>query len=400
MQSIAGYDGIRGIACLMVFWYHARWRFGDPAVDFAGFDVRHLLRTMDCGVCIFFVLSGLLLSLPFWRAILGGSRWPSWGTYLRRRIARIVPAYYAILVVLYLLNPGTYALKGMTDFALHLTFLHTFFDFSYNSVNPVLWSIGIEFQFYMLLPLVMAGLAWLSRTRLGPAGACALLCVAAWGLGAGEQAVLSRLPSPLAYGRLQTSETIFWFLQYFAPGICAGMIVTSRQVRVVQESKSTLMATIVVAMAAMAFILVSYLGDEAGWRTVGRFAWPVNVAAIAVALVGTPQSHFWRTALSCRPLVYLGIISYGLYLWHWPVQIAVAGGTLPNKFSGVTLVIVGGTVALAASLVLSSLSYYVIEVPVQNALRNLRWLGWPLRQSGDVLPLNNSIISEAAVHNS
>jgi peptidoglycan/LPS O-acetylase OafA/YrhL len=373
--QVAGCDGIRAIACLMVFWYHALWRFGNPPIDCVGLDGRQLVRTMDSGVCIFFVLSGMLLSLPYWRAIFDSSPWPSSWPYLIRRVARIVPAYYAILVVLYLLNPGTYSLKGMTDLALHATFLHTFIDFSYHSVNPVLWSIGIEFQFYLLLPSIMAGMAGVSRTRLGTAGACGLLCLATWGLGAGEHFVLPRIPSPLAYGRLQTSETILWYLQYFAPGICAGMVVASRRVAdtAVPERKSEFMATLGVAIAALAFIAISYLGDEGGWRTVGRFAWPANVATIAAALACMPRSRICQAALSSHVLGFLGVVSYGLYLWHWPVQIAVAGGSLAGRLSGITLVGVAGMMALLVSVIFASLSYYIVELPGQNALRSFRW---------------------------
>src|SRR6185369_15500611 len=165
---LAGLDGLRGLACLLVFFYHLRWHArpldGSRLVlNVGGFDAEPLLTRCDIGVAIFFVLSGLLLSLPFWSAILSGSPAPKFGPYFWRRVCRILPAYYAILAVVYLLRDGTYTFHGAIDFALHATFLHTFADFSYLSVHPALWTIGIEFQFYLLLPLLMAGMAALWR---------------------------------------------------------------------------------------------------------------------------------------------------------------------------------------------------------------------------------------------
>src|SRR6185503_8856318 len=122
-----------------------------------------LLTRADIGVGIFFVLSGLLLSLPFWRSIVNGHAWPAYGPFIWRRICRIVPAYYVILTVVYLLRDQTYTLYGAVDFVLHATFLQNFADYSYLSVLGPLWTIGLEFQFYLLLPFMMSAIAWLWR---------------------------------------------------------------------------------------------------------------------------------------------------------------------------------------------------------------------------------------------
>ena len=95
---LAGLDGLRGVACLMVFLYHLRWH-AQPSVtdplrlELFGFNLERLLARFDAGVAIFFVLSGLLLSLPFWRAILGEATAPDVRRYFWRRLCRIVPAY-------------------------------------------------------------------------------------------------------------------------------------------------------------------------------------------------------------------------------------------------------------------------------------------------------------------
>ena len=63
---------------------------------------------------------------------------PNLKQYLWRRVCRIVPAYYAVLIVVYLLRPGTYTFYGAVDFLFHFTFLHNFSDSSYYGVYPLL----------------------------------------------------------------------------------------------------------------------------------------------------------------------------------------------------------------------------------------------------------------------
>src|SRR5215207_2947477 len=172
------------MACLMVYLYHLRWH-AQPSIEdpiqlsLFGLNLEPLLARFDAGVAIFFVLSGLLLSHPFWRAMLRQESSPNAKQYYWRRMCRIVPAYYAVLIVVYLLRPGTCTLFGAVDFVLHLSFLHNFSESSYLGVYPLLWTIGIEFQFYLLLPLIMGALGWCHR-RGGAVFAIVVLFAGSW----------------------------------------------------------------------------------------------------------------------------------------------------------------------------------------------------------------------------
>ena len=89
-HRLGGLDGLRGIACLLVFFYHLRWHARrsdtEPLELWIGnWNLEPFLTRADIGVGIFFVLSGLLLSLPFWRSIVLGEAWPAYGPYLWRR---------------------------------------------------------------------------------------------------------------------------------------------------------------------------------------------------------------------------------------------------------------------------------------------------------------------------
>jgi peptidoglycan/LPS O-acetylase OafA/YrhL len=148
--------GVRGVAAILVFWYHARWWAGNPEMRIGAIDFRSVFLAMDSGVGIFFVLSGFLLSRPFWKSCLSPNVHPIALTpYFIRRILRIAPAYYIVLIHTHLFSNLTYTFWGAVSLLLSLLGLHTFLHQSYVwQINPIIWSIGIEVQFYVLLPIL------------------------------------------------------------------------------------------------------------------------------------------------------------------------------------------------------------------------------------------------------
>jgi peptidoglycan/LPS O-acetylase OafA/YrhL len=367
---LAGLDGLRGVACLMVFLYHLRWHAQPRADDrialtALGVDFDRLLACFDSGVAIFFVLSGLLLSLPYWRAILRGAPLPETKRYLWRRLCRIVPAYYAILLVVYLLRPGTYTLYGAVDFLLHFTFLHTFSDESYKSVYPLLWTIGIEFQFYLILPVMMAALSGCYR-RLGGLLTIAGLFLSTWLIDLGARTLLAQaapaIPDRFLNDResIVVSGTILSFLKLFAFGI-AGALVTLRW------NPRPIIADLAAAVCAAGFFALLARSEEGSWWKTTWTGWPTNALAIMVLVVSIARSRYFARGLSIGPVVAMGTISYGIYLWHELIQAAVLGGTLPNLFHGAALFVVGGILSFAITAMVATLSWRCLERPALDA---------------------------------
>ena len=151
--------GLRGIAATWVLAYHA-WLFsnGVPvAFSFAGirFDFTPLFQCGYFGVDMFFVLSGYLLSLPFHRALAQQRAMPSLWRYWAHRCRRVLPAYWlqlAILATAYLVIGTPHITLG--DLIAHAVLAQNIAPWTTPTINPVYWSMPVEWDFYIVLPLL------------------------------------------------------------------------------------------------------------------------------------------------------------------------------------------------------------------------------------------------------
>lgn len=311
--------GLRGVASAWVAAFHA-WQFaGQPA-----FAASTLLAVGYFGVDLFFVLSGLLLGLPFARACHARRRlrlWPFW----RNRLCRVLPALWVqVLVLLAAAAWMGKAFAGWREIGGHLSLSFNLWR-NDSVINPVHWSLPVEWDFYLLLPV----LALLYRRRAGLwAGALAALvlsigvrvaCVAALQLG-GEEGIdayrwIIQLPARLD--------------QFFAGMIVAGCLAggARRGAAWAAGAGIALVALAAWAAAGHADIVVEVATP---WLYVHFSVLAAGFAGLAYAAAVAPGSIGSRL-LSGRPLAFLGMISYSLYLWHYPVlsaMSALAGGAL------------------------------------------------------------------------
>ena len=129
-----------------------------------------------------------------------------------------------------------------------------------------------------------------------------------------------------------------------------------------------------VAALALAYLWVSAgddLGNPSGWMYQGGLVVAGLLAAVVIASVAQPDTGPLGTALSNRPLRWIGQISYGLYLWHWPTYVLMTDVTTGLSGASLLLARLGATVFAATT------SFYLIERPI----RRYRWKGWPFAAS-------------------
>ena len=341
-------DGIRALAVAAVVFYHT----GVPGVG-GGF----------LGVDAFFVLSGYLITslLLAERARDGRIRL---GRFWARRARRLLPALLAVLVATvvaghFLLDPEALGLLRADAFAAlayaanwRMIFRGTGYAAATATASPLqhTWSLGIEEQFYLLWPLVVAGLT----ARLAATGARRLL-IALCCAGAAGSAVLCALlyrPAAIArtyYGTDTRAQALL--IGAALAGVLAAPVSSARWRPLRVLGPAGLLGTL---------MLWHLAGDQAAWLYRGGLAVAALAAAAVVAAVVTaPRSPLARL-LALPPLAALGRISYGVYLWHWPIcTFVTAGATGLSRWPLLT-------VRLAGTMAAALLSYHLIEQPIRH----------------------------------
>ncbi len=318
------------------------------------------------GVNVFFVLSGFVLA---WQVLQPApskqqestvtSHTVPYAKFLRRRILRVYPAYYACLTVLLFLS-----LWGIhpepprvTDVALHLVMFHNLIDKYVSSINPVFWSMPFEWQFYLVFPfLVLALIRQRPFLLLGlGVGIAALtnLAIVVGGAEAWTHVLLAQLP---------------FRIDEFVVGM-VGVKVAGAMPRRASLRAVTFWIGVLVLLGAVAYYAtVAPLWWTWDWTPFIRSFW-VEAAVVAILVGLSGDVHFGSRLFASRIMVWLGTISYSIYLWHFPVLSWLASTTLVRQ-AGVTFDSMFTsllTIGLALALAISAVSYYIIERPFHNA---------------------------------
>lgn len=383
--KFAGLDGLRAIAALGVLVCHVALASGQVARD----GGRYLARA-DAGVALFFMLSGFLLYRPFISARLDGKDAPEARRYLRHRFLRIFPAFWLALTVLtVVLDVRQRAdIRTPWDFVMYYGLLQSYSKVTALGGLQQAWTLTNELAFYLLLPLWAFAAAWLFRRFHGRRAVLAegaVLALAAAAALAFRTWVESLGGNSLAghtfFDEFFTDPRLHWIVgnfHMFVPGMALALAYEwsrrrDRPLAVLELVRQH--ALVCWAVAGVAFWYVStQIGlDELGSDSAGEafekelLYTVVGFALLApVALAGEtlPRSLRW---LGTRVMVTLGVLSYGIYLWHEGVtdiyrdtrDIQAPDGTylLSGWFPAMLAFSVVGSIALAA------VSYWLVEQP-------------------------------------
>lgn len=333
-SRLAGADGMRALAALGVVFSHLFQRMGmesNPGwLDF----LQGAMMKGAYGVSIFFVLSGMLLSLPFWKAYLTGASRPSVGHYARRRFARIAPGYWASLIVSFAVGflifdnieaPWWRLLSGAT----FTSGFHYVTWFPTESNGP-LWSISLEVFSYVLMPLAMIAMFALGRRGFRFS---MWFWVAVFALIAAlNQLVITVFETDAAgkgwqYGVVGGAKE--WmpyynpvgFFGHFAIGVIAAAVIVWWQLRDGRRCwRFDILAWVGFAgLAALVALTASpkeprYLENPFQSQP---FLFPLLAAFAGLALVGMAHSRVVGRILDNRFFRYTATVSFGLYIWHY-----------------------------------------------------------------------------------
>ena len=390
VRSEVGYipaiEGLRGIAVLWVVVFHyvvlRSGEFADPLVLWidASSAPRIIVRNGFLGVDLFFLITGFLLTLPWFKRSLEGRRRPSTREFYIRRARRILPAYYVQLAMLFfvfvpLLNPTLWrTARGLVlgNLGLHVLFLHYTTPYSAASlnINGPLWTLALEMQYYLLLPLIVV---WFMRAPYVAAGAFLAAAVIWKILALHDLQPLISLYDAIG-GRWNLSEANLRFLAgtqlpaylgHFALGILCG-----RAWLLHRATIPTRMTAALLGLLAVCAILGLYavLAGHAAW--LGEQAWILNPLLMTAALWAVVSQHppWGDKLLGFPPLAFVGRVSYSMYLYHLPVLL------LFNKYAPAALAGLAFPCYFAAVVATSTASFRCIEWPFMRGPKRITFL--------------------------
>jgi peptidoglycan/LPS O-acetylase OafA/YrhL len=328
-------DGLRAVAVMAVVIFHA---------------VEGLAPGGFVGVDVFFVISGFLITGIIQRSSARGTF--TLTDFYARRIRRILPALLLVLLTVLIAGGAFWLADEWQSLGRHVfsgALFYANIDVAREATggyfvalggrNPLLhlWSLGVEEQFYIGWPLLLVALVrWTRKPVYGVLAlfACSIILNLVWVVRAPTDAYF------LPFTRL-------WEL------LVGAMLVFIT--RTPNRLASEVSAWLGLGMIAASCLLFDWAVTFPGWRAL--------VPTVGAALVIFAGPHAWicRTVLSARPVVWVGLISYPLYLWHWPLLVFGRAVWMDARFWPGTLLLV------IASIGLAHLTYRRVETRVRHS---------------------------------
>jgi peptidoglycan/LPS O-acetylase OafA/YrhL len=354
-------DGLRGAAAFGIVILHV-WMFhqGDLGAPERG-TLDTVISQLRLGMPMFFVLSGFLIFRPFAAAAIDGHGDPDLRTYAIRRAARVVPAYWVAIVIpaalLALLDHGQ--ARPVEQLPIYLLFAQNYVEATSQGLNPPTWTIVVEVSFYAAVPILAVLLAWLTARVTRPEHrrtVLALVCLVLLLVGAyvlGQCAINGPNHSPL-------KDSLLGRLNSFAAGMLAAVLVHRRSAR---TGPAAVLAAGGIALLLSEAVVRGYgLLDATLRDQIVDTPASVGVAMLiaAVALAKLPGEAIFARG----PLQWYGKLSYGLYLWHFPVIYALRSLELwPSSLLGACVAVI------VPSTLLAMVSWSLLEKPAMEWAR-------------------------------
>lgn len=326
-------DGLRSVAVLSVILFHIN---------------NTLLPGGFVGVDIFFVISGFLIT----GIIADGISTDSFSMvrFYSRRVRRIFPAlflvlFFSLLFAVVTFEPATYErfIRELRYAALQISnFVFSretgYFDAA-NETSPLLhtWSLGVEEQFYLIWPLLLLFLHRFLKNRRAQT-LFVLSCISF----IYSDHVASSAP-----------QIAFYMLPSRAWELGLGGMLAVAAAPVCKSGRLNNF----IAFLGLLLVLTSVFLLNDSYTFPGRWALPAVVGAVLLICSGTSRNTVLYRVLSMKPFVFTGKISYSLYLWHWPIIVFYKELVAPD------ISFTAGLVILLLTLILSLLSYFLVEKP-------------------------------------
>jgi peptidoglycan/LPS O-acetylase OafA/YrhL len=377
-ERFTGLEGLRAVGIIAVFLTHSAFITGTTFgskwnVHLGPVSGRpaSLLGHLEIGPAIFFMISAFLLYRPFLMASFHGTAPPSTRRFLRRRFIRVFPAYWATLILMFALGWIHTETKLQLFRVITLTQIYTHKGFFGIDVLVPTWTLATEVTFYVFI-VVWAPCMRRVTVRCDPRARLQRELVGAFALAV--FAFLFRVAVYHGVARLPDVAE-HWLpgtLDLFAVGMAFAAVDVYARTRGGPPRLSPLVADLCVVAAVFWFFAVPLFTNASegiaystGWDAYGRDLFQLMCSAFLLAPVTFVGSSggLYRRLMATKPLAYIGLVSYGIYLWHdaWIVRaVHWSGGFVALKAPFWTV----GVSAFSLSVVMGALSWHFLERPV------------------------------------
>lgn len=422
-QGIGALDGLRAIAALSVLIFHGFLIRGillaNPKTVVLGQDLTFVWYYLESGVILFFVLSGFLLFLPYAHAILNARPLPSARRFYRRRALRILPAYWLCLAILVLANLAPYLSRaGVKNVLVHIVLIHNLYPIFNQAIEGPFWTLAVEAQYYLLLPLIAWGIARVAGASRSPRRV--MLCIGgmtAIALLLREGAAVLNASRPRLHGwsaslldgaLVAVTGTQGRYLEVFAIGmLCSVLYATLVRDGADLRRQGVRVAgyLLFIGSIAVSYVLAQRFSvrHEQMMSLFYQFMRPTDVEEICgPLLIGTGYGmlvlgvlfggHALQVVFEAPPLRFIGLISYSLYLWHLPILLG-AIAYFPSLVPPVVRVSVGLMGAGLVAVAVAYGSYMVVELPFLRRRHAATGDGVAFAPSGQqMLPVHSYVV--------
>lgn len=364
------FDSLRAIAALTILVSHL------TGLTNFGFLHRYFTH-FNVGVTVFFLISGFLLYRPFVKANLEGKPRPDLGAYAWRRFLRIVPAYWVALTVISIWLGRDRILAGHG--IVYLLFGQIYQPTLFLGGLGQAWSLCVEVTFYAFLPL------WaLLMARRSPADRAARIRREWIGIaGLVFVSLLYKLLLVNPHPQSPLEAALPRYLDWFGLGMAlalASLIYEGRELpRVLRpfDRRPGLAWVIALAFFVPAGLIRVNGGADSNYIFTDHYLYALaSLALLVPAVFGRQDRGLLRRFLANRVMLWIGLISYAIFLWHLAVIEQLARWGTPvylSRDTGVPVTICWLVLAIPPTLLISWLSWVVVERPVLSLKRYLPW---------------------------
>ncbi|MDO6527414.1 acyltransferase [Motilimonas sp. 1_MG-2023] len=342
MNRIDNLDALRALAALSVFFYHIAEVAGNPFHNF--FNMGGI------GVDLFFVLSGFCIGM----SVIRSQEW-CWKNFARKRFLRLAPAYYfSILIIVLLVMPELlFNRTGYLDIFTHLTFIHTYSYQTHGSINGVYWSLGVEASFYVLMALSAVFLR--DSRKIWPTLALWIIISWTW------RYIIATEIEAIPIYKFILSTQLIGTLDAFAFGVIVAKLTTIERIssKLFQPNPALalLIGSLILLYQYQNFAGSPIYWDSAKHTVLFRSMLAFTFSLLIIAFIGCSQIKFLTQTMHYSGLLYLGKISFGIYLFHLPLMRIMTDKGLFNSDSNYY----AGFVCLLFTIIFGSLSYHLVE---------------------------------------